>query len=91
VGTELILLSIRAFDEFSDGAQVICIKKFEMSDWSAFGLLGKYRMRRFQRYLQKGKHGVEDTQTPCQGSTYAKMGTTQSGRHVGIWGASDEM
>jgi hypothetical protein len=31
--------------------------KFKMSDWRAFGLFGKYRMRRFQWYwyLQKGK------------------------------------
>jgi hypothetical protein len=29
---------------------------------------------------------VGATQTPCQGSKCAKIGTTQSGKHMGIWG-----
>jgi hypothetical protein len=29
---------------------------------------------------------MEGTQTPCQGSKCAKTGTTQSGKHMGIWG-----
>jgi hypothetical protein len=29
---------------------------------------------------------VEGTQTRRQGSKCAKMGTTQSGKHVGMWG-----
>jgi hypothetical protein len=33
---ELILLSVRAFDEFSDDA----MKGKKMSDWIAFGLFG---------------------------------------------------
>jgi hypothetical protein len=35
-GTELILWSKRALDEFSDAARVTCNKKCQMSDWSAF-------------------------------------------------------
>jgi hypothetical protein len=31
---------------------------------------------------------VEGTRTPCQGSKCAKMGTTQSGKHMGIRGGS---
>jgi hypothetical protein len=54
LGTELILLSVRALDEFSDAARVH--EKVQIFlDWSAFGLFGKYRRRRFQGYLQKGK------------------------------------
>jgi hypothetical protein len=55
LGTELILLSVRALDDFTEGARVTCNEKYEMSDWSAFGLFGKYRIRLFQRYVQKGK------------------------------------
>jgi hypothetical protein len=55
LGTELILLSARALDDFFF-MQHVCNQKFKMSDWSAFGhQIGKYRMRRFQPYLQKGK------------------------------------
>jgi hypothetical protein len=32
---------------------------------------------------------VEGAQTPCQGRKCAKMGTTQSGKHLGIWGGSE--
>jgi hypothetical protein len=31
---------------------------------------------------------VEGTQTPCQSSKCAKMGTTQSGKHIGLLGGS---
>jgi hypothetical protein len=55
VGTELILLSVRGFDEFSNSARASCNQKFEMPDWSACGLFDQYRMMRFQRYLQNGK------------------------------------
>jgi hypothetical protein len=41
-------------------------------------------MRPFQQDLRKGE--VEGTQIPCQGSKCAKMGSTQSGKHMGIWG-----
>jgi hypothetical protein len=55
VGAEFILLSVRAFVEFSDCARVTCNKKSEMLEWSANGLFREHRIRRFQRYLQKGK------------------------------------
>jgi hypothetical protein len=32
---------------------------------------------------------VEGAQTPCQGSKCVKVGTTQSGKHIGIWGGSE--
>jgi hypothetical protein len=85
LGTELTLLSVRALCEFSDDARVTCNKKLEMPDWDAFGLFGKYRVRRCQRYLQKGKQR-SGRHSPCQGGKCAKMGTTQSGKHFEIWG-----
>jgi hypothetical protein len=49
VGTELSVGSYYEYDsicwyvlEFTELAQVTCIKKFINSDWSAFGLIGKY-------------------------------------------------
>jgi hypothetical protein len=33
---------------------------------------------------------VEGTKTLCQGSKYAKMGTTQSGKHMGKWEMGQE-
>jgi hypothetical protein len=52
----VILLSVRAFDEFSDDALVTCKKAEEKSQMVLFcGLFGKYRIRQFQLYLQKGK------------------------------------
>jgi hypothetical protein len=59
-----------------------------MSDWSAFGLYGKYITRRFQQYFQKGNGGVEGTPIQCQGSTCAELGTTQSGKHMGHRGGN---
>jgi hypothetical protein len=33
---------------------------------------------------KRAKGGVEGTQTPCQSSNCAKMGTTLSGKHVDV-------
>jgi hypothetical protein len=51
------------------------------------------------RTSRRANRDEEGTQTRCQGNKCAKIGTTQSGMHVGIWGyngrwgrkASDEM
>jgi hypothetical protein len=32
---------------------------------------------------------VQGAQTLCQGSKCAKVGTTQSGKHMGIWGGRE--
>jgi hypothetical protein len=37
---------------------------------------------------RRANEQVEGTQTPCQGSKCAKMGTTQLGKYMGIWGGS---
>jgi hypothetical protein len=76
--------------------KMTCQKKYKTSDWSAFGLFGKYRVTRFPRCSRKANGQVECTQTPCQGSICAKMGTTQSGKHIygnlgGKWEQKSEL
>jgi hypothetical protein len=89
LGIELIPVSARAFDGFEDAARVKSNKKLEKSDWNAFGLFEKYRMRRFQRYLQKGKRRSGrrskhmSRQQMCQNGKQAVRK-----KHMVIWGGS---
>jgi hypothetical protein len=58
-----------------------------MSDWSAFGLFGKYRMRQFQQYLGKGKQRSGRHSNPvskmCQnGHKISQESIWESGRKV---------
>jgi hypothetical protein len=88
------------FDGFSDDERVTCTQSFEMSDWSAFGLFGKYRMRQFQRCLQNGKRrsgwhsNTVSRQQMCQNRHHkVRKAFGNLGRGSGRWGrkASDEV
>jgi hypothetical protein len=89
LGTELILLSVRVFDEFSDDAR-------EKTSCQIGGLLGS--LKRTEWGVSNGTSTrangqVECAQTPCQGSKcaevlYPLVGTTQSGS---IWESGGEV
>jgi hypothetical protein len=52
-----------------------CTINSNMLDWSAFGLFGTHKMRQFQFLLhifRRVNGGVDNTETPCEGSKYTK-------------------
>jgi hypothetical protein len=61
-------------------------EKKEIRLESAFGLFGKYRTRRFQQYLQKGKRRSGRHSNPVSRQQIAKMGKTQSGKSTWEFG-----
>jgi hypothetical protein len=64
---------------------VTCNKKFEISDWSsAFGLFGKTRGRKFQRYVQKGKRRSGRYSNPVSRQQMRQNGSQE--KHMGICG-----
>jgi hypothetical protein len=92
LGTELILLSASALDEFVEAASAIKSKKNVRLEcvWALWKIqqkkkkeIGTHRIRRFRRYLQKGKrtsgrrYNPVSRQQMCQ-NIQLLMGTTQS-------------
>jgi hypothetical protein len=54
-----------------------------MPDWNAFGLFGKYRIRQFQRYLQKGKRRSERHSNPVTRQQMCQNGHNAVGKAYG--------
>jgi hypothetical protein len=102
---ELILLSVRAgaLDEYVSPARdnvMPCNKKLKLSDWSLFGLFGKYRTRFFQRFLQQGKQlfrRIERRSNPvprqqmCQSFNWALKFPWAQRRQGSIWESAGEV
>jgi hypothetical protein len=80
-GTELILLSVRALDEF--------VFKASCQIGAFLGSLGRTEEGVSNGTSSRANGQVDGTQTPCQGSKGAKMGTMQSGKHMAIKGESE--
>jgi hypothetical protein len=95
--TEFILLSVRALDEFVYSARATIRGNSQIGVF--LGSLERVESDVSNRTSSRANEQVEGAQTPCQGRKCAKMGTTQSGKHMGIrvgskrWGrkASDGM
>jgi hypothetical protein len=85
LGTELIFLSVNAYDEFSDGApHAIKSKKSQIG--VLLGSLETSEQGVSNGTSRRANRQVDGTQTPCQGSKCAQMGSTQLGKPMGTWG-----